>query len=112
MKEINTTGYKWFKQVGLIRFNQLSLWLNKYSNEYTSSYGRAIVFILLGGIPIFYLSAILSDKYCFDYCACDWNWDALYYGIGDFAVFLSPLHNFDYLGKVTNWKPYFQILDF
>lgn len=80
-------------------FDRIMLWLNKYSNEYGTSYGKALRFITVVGIPLFYLSSIFSSR--FEFIPC-FDLSTFFFGIGYFIQFLNPAHSFDYLGELDN----------
>ncbi len=91
------------------RLDRFNLRLNKVSNYYGKSYGRAFLFVLGFGLLFFYSSAIASNTY-----EMAWNLDCGTFskGVGHFVQFLIPTHKFDYIGDLKDVSSWFYILDF
>ncbi len=104
--------WRWLKAWGFHIKNdleRLNLWLNWVSNNYGSSYGRALIFILVVGFITFSFSAITIEK--FVPCLC-WNPDAIKSGFGYYIQSLLPTHSFDYMGKSEGVHYMFFFWDF
>jgi hypothetical protein len=91
------------------RLEIFNLWLNKWSNDYGSSYGRAFVFIMLIGWFIFYLSLLSTKTYFFSIYYNDWEFSN---GFKFFIEFLNPLHKSDYMGGNVELSTGFYLIDF
>lgn len=104
--------WRWVKKSSFyigICLDRVNLWLNKRSNYYGKSYGRAVVFVVLVGGLFFYLSCIFSPSFV---PAWHFDWSTFCLGVSYFFQFLLPTHKFDYMGDVSSDVTAFYIFDF
>lgn len=92
-----------------VKLDQFNLWLNKYSNNHGSSYGRAFAFIVLVGWSFFFGSVMATSKYVF---YPNFSLAAFLDGLKYFVQFLLPTHKFDYLGVGVEYGTPFYVFDF
>lgn len=90
-------------------FDQITLWLNRVSNKYGTSYSRAFLFTVIVGWLFFYLSLIATDTYEFTFKISEWEFGE---GLSYFTQFLVPTHKFNYMGNEVQLTPGYYIFDF
>ena len=90
-------------------FDQITLWLNRVSNKYGTSYSRAFLFTVTVGWLFFYLSLIATDSYEFTHKISEWEFGK---GLGYFTQFLVPTHKFNYMGNEVQLTPCYYVFDF
>ena len=94
------------KNSNKISFTKMSLFLNKWSNDFGRSWQRGIVFSILGGILFFYLVILSSQQYSFGFpISFDHRFIAAYF------KFMNPLRflETESLFRVNQDKPYLNL---
>ncbi|MEM5566936.1 pentapeptide repeat-containing protein [Psychroserpens sp. AS72] len=89
--------------------DRINLKLNKISNSYGISYGKAFAFIIGFGWLFFYFSLIATDSFEFSLNPLEWEFDK---GLGYFIQYLIPTHKFDYMGEEVKLTSCFYLFDF
>lgn len=90
-------------------FDQITLWLNRVSNNHGTSYSRAFSFILVVGWLFFYGSLLATKTFEFSINIRDWEFNK---GLGYFVQFLIPTHKFNYMGDEVLLTSCFYLFDF
>jgi len=78
------------KKTGKISFTKISLWLNKWSNDFGRNWQRAVLFSILAGLFFFYLVVISSKEYNFGFGFGHDPWL-----IPSYYRFMNPLRFFE-----------------
>lgn len=112
-QETEGEKYYWYKKLSFdigILLDRINLFLNRWSNNYGKSFGRALLFVLCIGWFFFYCSLIATDSYQFSIDPCKWEFQK---GLEYFVQFLLPTHKFDYMAAdEVILTPSFYVLDF
>lgn len=90
-------------------FDQITLWLNRISNKFGTSYVRALFFVVIVGWIFFYMSLISTTTYRFSFNILKWDFQDEF---GMFIQFLIPTHKFNYLGEEVGRTSLFYLFDF
>jgi uncharacterized protein YjbI with pentapeptide repeats len=90
-------------------FDQVSLWLNRVSNNHGTSYLNSLIFVLVVGGFFFYLSLISTDSFEFTPFPCQWDLEV---GFKYYIQFLIPTHKFNYMGDNIKLTSCFYVFDF
>lgn len=101
--------FKKFKYNVSNYLDRINLKLNKLSNNYGLSYGKAFVFIICLGWLFFYLSLISTDSFEFSKNISEWEFNK---GLSYFIQYLIPTHKFNYMGETVNLTSGFYLFDF
>lgn len=109
VNKVETKKERWkkFWKNASVRLDQFNLWLNRWSSNHGTSYGRAFLFIVLMGGVFFYCSLIATKEFSFELNPLNWSYEA---GIKYYVQFLIPTHKFNYMGIQEN--SWFYIWDF
>jgi hypothetical protein len=90
-------------------FDQITLWLNKISNNHATSYVRAFFFVVIVGWIFFYLSIISTNSFEFSLNINEWEFSK---GLEYFVQFILPTHKFNYMGENVLLTECFFLFDF